>query len=80
MRVWKLALVVVALAAAAGCFGAKSQSAPGDDTAGDDDGLGPAPQCVSDSGCVAAGETCCACPTYAVPDGSAWPLSCEDIE
>lgn len=71
----------IALAAvlAAGCITASSEGR-------DDSGGGPltptdpaSAECTTDSDCTAAGESCCDCPSFAVPRATGWDESCEDV-
>lgn len=63
----------------AGCGAASGEDSA--DHAGDPDegAAGEAAECAIDSDCTAAGDSCCECPTFAVPLSSGWDDSCEDV-
>ncbi len=68
-----LALWLLPLAA---CPAADSESG---DVPDDGPPLAGAAECVIDEDCVAAGSSCCECPTFALPASSGWESSCEEV-
>lgn len=64
------ALAILALAAGACTFYESSGAFDGE----------AAPGCFEDTDCVLAGSTCCDCPTYAVPVGSGWAETCDNVD
>lgn len=73
MRPWVVHLVTAAGLAlgAAGCLTTRAA----------EDGATDAPTegCVLDEDCALAGPSCCACPTHAVPVGSAFADACDGV-
>lgn len=72
-------LLPFVLLVAAGCPTSAETAGAGDDATDPDPGNAGAVECQVDEECTAAGESCCSCPTFAVPTASGWQDSCEDV-
>jgi hypothetical protein len=73
-----LLISLLALVALAACVDAtKYDAGGGDDTGNPSQAPG---SCSIDADCVAAGATCCGCPTYAVPSTDPVARACADVD
>ncbi len=75
----RIAIVVAGLALAGCTSAAESSFASDDDDGAFGDPAAP-PDCQVDLDCVAAGATCCECPTFALPASSGWEDACADVD
>jgi len=73
LRQWWLALWLLPLGA---CPSAGNETA---DLGDDAPPYAGAAECEVAEDCVAAGSSCCECPTFALPESSGWGRSCEDV-
>jgi hypothetical protein len=71
------ACLILLLLVLGGCVFSAAESA--DLAPGDDDMRGDG-QCSSDDGCILAGASCCACPSFALPTSSGWDDACDQVD